>query len=369
MDENPNIKIVHNKAADLAGRPRQLLREARQGRPRRHRGRRGRLVHRGDAVLRPARRGARQRQGPLARLEGSRRDRRRRPPHRLRHRHRPAGASATAPTCSRPPACRADPTRSPRCSTATGSNYFDVADQYKAATGKPMIDSANSVSPGHGQPDRVRLRGARRHRHRDREPRGRGRATTRSSSAPSRTRPTPASGATTGTRRWPTASSRPCCARAGCSASSRATRPSVTGWDVANVFPERRRQLGRLVPDRSGQRRERRGGARARRLADRCRAAGQDVRQRRARTRARSRRSRAPRRSPTRRTRTSTTRRPARSSRSVPRPSRSNTYKSVDYFKYNQALQDAITRVFDGTRRPADRVGHLRRRGRSILID
>ena len=25
-----------------------------------------------------------------------------------------------------------------------------------------------------------------------------------------------------------------------------------------------------------------------------------------------------------------------------------NTYKSVDFFKYNQALQDAITRVFDG---------------------
>ena len=121
MDENPNIKIVHNKAADLAGRPHELLREARQGRPRRHRGRRGRLVHRGDAVLRPARRGARQRQGPLARLEGSRRDRRRRPSRRLRHRHRPAGASATAPTCSRPPACRPTPTRSPRCSTATGT--------------------------------------------------------------------------------------------------------------------------------------------------------------------------------------------------------------------------------------------------------
>ena len=25
-----------------------------------------------------------------------------------------------------------------------------------------------------------------------------------------------------------------------------------------------------------------------------------------------------------------------------------NTYKNVDFFKYNQALQDAITRVFDG---------------------
>ena len=28
------------------------------------------------------------------------------------------------------------------------SNYFDVADQYKAATGKPMIDSAHSVFQG-----------------------------------------------------------------------------------------------------------------------------------------------------------------------------------------------------------------------------
>src|SRR3546814_14857309 len=28
------------------------------------------------------------------------------------------------------------------------SNFYDVADQYKAATGKPMIDSANSVLQG-----------------------------------------------------------------------------------------------------------------------------------------------------------------------------------------------------------------------------
>ena len=64
---------------------------------------------------------ARRRRGPLARLEGEGRDRRRRPPHRLRHRHRPRRRSATAPTCSRPPACRPTATRSPRCSAATGT--------------------------------------------------------------------------------------------------------------------------------------------------------------------------------------------------------------------------------------------------------
>ena len=146
---------------------------------------------------------------------------------------------------------------------------------------------------------------------------------------------------------------------AGCSASSRATRPTSPAG-TSPTLPERRRQLGRLVPDRSGQRQERRGGARARRLADRSRA-------------RRSRRSsnagtfpsqiealRATRRSPTRRTRTSTTRRPARSSLTVPRRSRSAPTRARTTSSTTTALQDAITRVFDGTRRPADRVGHLR---------
>ena len=81
-------------------------------------------------------------------------------------------------------------------------------------------------APGHREPDRVHLHRARRHRHRDREPRGRGRLQPRRRAGRSRTRPTRASGPTTGTRRWPTASSPRCCARAGCSASSRATRPT-----------------------------------------------------------------------------------------------------------------------------------------------
>ena len=147
MDENPNIKIVHNKAADLARRPHQLLRQARQGGPRRHRGRRDRLVHRGDAVLRPARRGARQRQGPLARLEGSRRDRRRRSPRRLRHRHRPAGICYRADLFEAA-GLPSTPDEVAALFDGDWSNFFDVADQYKAATGKPMIDSANSVLQG-----------------------------------------------------------------------------------------------------------------------------------------------------------------------------------------------------------------------------
>ncbi len=38
--------------------------------------------------------------------------------------------------------------------------------------------------------------------------------------------------------------------------------PDVTGWDIAERLPERRRQLGWFVPDRSRERRERRGGSR-----------------------------------------------------------------------------------------------------------
>ena len=149
MDENPNIKIVHNKAADLAATP------ARTTSPKL--GKEGladieavevdwfaEAMQYSDLLAEVPD----ERQGPLARLEGSRRDRRRRPPRRLRHRHRPAGASATAPTCSRPPACRATPDEVAALFDGDWNNYFDVADQYKAATGKPMIDAANSVLQG-----------------------------------------------------------------------------------------------------------------------------------------------------------------------------------------------------------------------------
>ena len=227
MDENPNIKIVHNKAADVAATPapttsRSSARKASPtSRPSRSTGSprpcstptcsprcptdvKGRWLDWKEAAATDA----------DGRLVG------------LRHRHRPAGASATAPTCSRPPACRATPTRSPRCSSGDWDNFFDVADQYKAATGKPMIDSANSVFQGmvnqieftYDEPDGTVIATD--------NPDARGRLRPRRRARRSRTRRTPASGATTGSPRWPTASSPRCCAPAGCSASSRATRPT-----------------------------------------------------------------------------------------------------------------------------------------------
>ncbi len=148
MDENPNVTIVHNKAAESGDARANYFQKL---------GKEGladieaveidwfaEAMQYSDLL----RRGARRRQGPLARLEGSSRDRPRRPSRRLRHRHRTAGhLLPRRPVRGRRPPDRPR-TRSPRCSTATGSNFFDVADQYKAATGKPMIDSANSVLQG-----------------------------------------------------------------------------------------------------------------------------------------------------------------------------------------------------------------------------
>ncbi len=123
--------------------------------------------------------------------------------------------------------------------------------------------------------------------------------------------------------------------------------PDVTGWEVANVFPNGGGNWGGSYLTDPGQRRQRRGGPAARRLADRSRAAGQGVRR----------------------------------GRHVPEPDRAAyedpaltdfvnpyfndaptgaifaeraeavtvaPYKDADYFKYHQALQDAVTRVFDG---------------------
>ncbi len=56
-------------------------------------------------------------------------------------------------------------------------------------------------APGHREPDGVHVHRARRHGHRHRRTPSSRTRTTRSSSAPSPTRPTPVSGATTGTRR------------------------------------------------------------------------------------------------------------------------------------------------------------------------
>ena len=148
MDENPNIKIVHNKVdisqdartnyfaklgkdglADIVAVEEGWFTEAMQysdllGRGARKR--KGRWVDWKEAAA----------TDPDGRLIGFGTD------------IGPAGASATAPTSSRLPDCRATPRRSPRCSTATGTTTSTSADQYKEATGKPMIDSAASVFQG-----------------------------------------------------------------------------------------------------------------------------------------------------------------------------------------------------------------------------
>ena len=205
------------------------------------------------------------RRGPLARLEGSRSHRRRRPPHRLRHRHRPRRricyradlfAAAGLPTDRDEVAALFD---------GDWDNYFDVgatstrpppASRCSTPPARVYQGMINQIEFAYEEPDGTD--------HRDRQPRGRGRYNA------SLERARPATSALPRPverrlerRRWPTARSRPCSARAGCSASSRATRADVTGWDVAERLPERRRQLGRLVPDRPRQRRERRGGARS----------------------------------------------------------------------------------------------------------
>ena len=70
--------------------------------------------------------GPRRRQGPLARLEGSRRNRRRRQPHRLRHRHRPAGhLLPLRPVRGRRSADRPRRGRR-RCFDGDWDNYFEV---------------------------------------------------------------------------------------------------------------------------------------------------------------------------------------------------------------------------------------------------
>ncbi len=124
--------------------------------------------------------------------------------------------------------------------------------------------------------------------------------------------------------------------------------PDVTGWNIANVFPERRRQLGRFVPDRPRQRQERRRRAGARRLAVGSRAAGRGVPERR-RLPEPGRGVRQP-----------------RSDRLTPNAYFNDAptgqidadraeavtvlpYKSANYFKYHDALQNAVNRVFDGT--------------------
>ena len=175
MDENPNIKIVHNKAAESRATPARTTSRS--------------SARRASPTSKPSRSTGSPRRcstptcsprcPTASRAAGSTG---RKPPRPTPTAGSSASAptsdrrrSATAPTCSRPPACPATPDEVAALFDGDWDNFFDVADQYKAATGKPMIDSAQLGAPGHRQPDRVPLRRARRHRHRDRQPRARGR--------------------------------------------------------------------------------------------------------------------------------------------------------------------------------------------------
>ena len=146
-------------------------------------------------------------------------------------------------------------------------NYFDVADQYKAATGKPMIDSANSVFQGminqiefpYDEPDGTVI------------------ATTNPETEDAYNavveRAIPNSAyAGQWSDDWNASMANGEFASMLCpgvdARHHRGQRTRGHRLGGRQRVPQRRRQLGRFVPDRSGQRQERRGGARPRRLAD-----------------------------------------------------------------------------------------------------
>ena len=122
--------------------------------------------------------------------------------------------------------------------------------------------------------------------------------------------------------------------------------PDVTGWEIANAFPNGGGNWGGsyLTVPANGENVEA-----AQQLADWLTAPEQQIRRSptRARSRASSRRF-EPRAHWLRPTRTSTTRRPARSSPSRAEAVTVATVQGREYFKYHDALQNAITRVFDG---------------------
>ena len=245
------------------------------------------LVQSRDTFARPRRR---RRRGSLARAGRSKpATTARRHAHRLRHRHRPRGRSATARTCSRPPACRRPRQRSPSSSVARTPRGTSTSRSaaVQAASGRRVVRLGRRDLPGHGQPARGRLRGHRRHADPARRQHGRqgplrhGHRCRRPRS--SRRTSTQWSGdwdaafqndgfATMLCPAWMTG---PIEERAG----------GVTGWDVADVFPGGGGNWGGsyLTVPAAGQ--ERRGGQGARRVADRAR----DRRSRRSSTRAPSR--------------------------------------------------------------------------------
>ncbi len=236
MDAHPNVKIVHNKAATTATRPARTTSRssARHGLadieaievdwlPE--------VMQYAD-LLAPSRRP----EEPLARLQGGGRDEPRGQPHRLRHRHRARGrllpldlfAAAGLPT---------DRAEVAKLLEGDGPRTSPWVTSYVAATGR-----RSSTPPA--APTRVRSTRSRPRTRTPtvarspprRTPRSR-RSTTRCSRPAPRSRRTSASGPTTGSRVCPTARSRRCSARAGCSVSSRATPRRHGLGTIANVFP------------------------------------------------------------------------------------------------------------------------------------
>ena len=142
---------------------------------------------------------------------------------------------------------------------------------YKAATGKP-IDRLGALGvPGHGQPDRgTPTRSPTVTSSRPRTPRSRTLYNQVSSSA------TQSAYAGQWSDDWFASLANGEFATMLCPGWMLGVicgqRPECHRVGHRQRVPQRRRQLGRFVPDRSGQRRERRGGARAGRLADRSRA-------------------------------------------------------------------------------------------------
>ena len=90
----------------------------------------------------------RRRPGPLARLEGQGRHRRRRPPHRLRHRLRPRGdLLPQRPLQGRRPA-RATATSVAKLFGNTWESYFAAGKQFKAKSKVPFFDSIGATYQG-----------------------------------------------------------------------------------------------------------------------------------------------------------------------------------------------------------------------------
>ena len=239
MDENPNVTIVHNKAADVERRPRELLPEARQGRasptsrPSRSTGSprsmqysdllaevpdtaKGRWLDWKDAAATDA----------DGRLIGYGTDI---GPQGICYRS-DLFAAAGLPTDREEVAALFD---------GDWENYFEVGRPVQGRDRQAVVRLGQLGAPGHDQPDRERLRGARRHDHRDREPRGRGRPTT--SSLEQRR---PELGVPRAVerrlvrRRSPNGEFATMLCPGWMLGVISGNAPDVTGWDVANVFPD-----------------------------------------------------------------------------------------------------------------------------------